>query len=91
LRKGAAFFHGDDEAYLRFLISPGARVLDVGCGIGDALAALQPSHGGGVDFSPAMIDVARKTHPDLRFRVGDVDDPATIAAIGETFDYILCP
>jgi SAM-dependent methyltransferase len=89
VRKGAAFFHSEDEAYLRFLIPPGARVLDIGCGIGDTLAALQPSHGVGVDFSPAMIDVARTIHPDLMFHVGDAEDPTTIAAIGETFDYIL--
>src|ERR1700682_2772721 len=87
LRKRAAFFHGEDEAYLRFLIPPGARVLDIGCGIGDTLAALQPSRGGGVDLSPAMIDVARKNHPDLEFRVGDAEDPTTIAAVGETFDF----
>jgi SAM-dependent methyltransferase len=89
LRKRAAFFHREDEAYLRFLIPPGARVLDIGCGIGDTLAVLQPSRGIGVDFSPAMIKVARKTHPNLQFHVGDAEDPATIAAIGETFDYIL--
>jgi SAM-dependent methyltransferase len=85
----AAFFHREDEAYLRFLIPPGMRVLEIGCGIGDTLAALQPSFGVGLDFSPAMIDVAVKRHPNLRFHVGDVEDPATIAAIGETFDYIL--
>jgi SAM-dependent methyltransferase len=89
LRKRAAFFHGEDEAYLRFLIPRGARVLDIGCGIGDTLAALQPSLGVGVDFSPAMIDVARKNHPNLQFHVGDVEDPTTIAAIGKTFDVIL--
>jgi SAM-dependent methyltransferase len=89
LRKRAAFFHSEDEAYLRFLIPPGARVLDIGCGIGDTLAALQPSLGVGVDFSPAMIDVARKNHPNLEFHVGDAEDSATIAEIGKTFDFIL--
>lgn len=88
-RSRAAFFHSEDEAYLRFLIPPGMRVLEIGCGIGDTLAALQPSLGVGVDFSPAMIEVARKRHPNLRFHVGDVEDLATIEAIGETFDYIL--
>jgi SAM-dependent methyltransferase len=85
----AAFFHSEDQAYLRFLIPAGMRVLEIGCGIGDTLAALQPSRGVGLDFSPAMVDVAVKRHPNLRFHVGDVEDPATIAAIGETFDYIL--
>jgi SAM-dependent methyltransferase len=88
-RKRAAYFHREDEAYLRFLIPPGARVLDIGCGIGDTLASLQPSHGVGVDFSQGMIDIARGSHPDLKFYVADAEDPAMVAQIGETFDYIL--
>jgi ubiquinone/menaquinone biosynthesis C-methylase UbiE len=88
-RKRAAYFHREDEAYLRFLIPPGARVLDIGCGIGDTLASLQPSHGVGVDFSQGMIDIARGSHPDLKFYVADAEDPAMVAHIGETFDYIL--
>ena len=89
MRRRSAFFHSEDEAYLRFLVPPGARVLDIGCGIGDTLAALRPSFGVGLDFSPAMIDVARKNHPNLKFHVGDAEDLAAIAEIGETFDYIL--
>jgi SAM-dependent methyltransferase len=88
-RRRGAFFHGEDEAYLRFLIPPGARVLEIGCGIGDTLAALQPSLGVGLDFSPAMIELARQRHPNFMFHVGDAEDPVTIAAIAGTFDYIL--
>jgi SAM-dependent methyltransferase len=88
-RQRSAFFHNEDEAYLRFLIPAGARVLEIGCGIGDTLAALQPSFGLGIDFSPAMIDIARRIHPNLEFRVCDAEDPADMAAIGQTFDYIL--
>jgi SAM-dependent methyltransferase len=88
-RKRASFFHREDEAYLRFLIPEGVRVLDIGCGIGDTLAALKPSHGVGVDFSPALIDIARKMHPELQFHVLDAENPAVVAEIGETFDYIL--
>jgi SAM-dependent methyltransferase len=89
MRRRSAFFHSEDEAYLRFLVPPGVRVLDIGCGIGDTLAALRPSFGVGLDFSPAMIDVARKNHPNLKFHVGDAEDLTAIAEIGETFDYIL--
>lgn len=88
-RRKAMFFHREDETYLRFLIPKNARVLEIGCGIGDTLAALEPSYGVGVDFSPALIDEAKKRHPELTFKVGDAEDPATIADIRETFDYIL--
>ncbi|WP_315831431.1 glycosyltransferase [Bradyrhizobium prioriisuperbiae] len=88
-RARARFFHDEDETYLRFLIPEGARVLDIGCGTGDTLAALKPSYGVGVDFSPAMIAQARVRHPELTFHLGDAEDPATITALEGPFDYIL--
>ena len=38
-----AYYYRTDREYMRFLIPEGARVLDVGCGRGDLLAALKPS------------------------------------------------
>jgi hypothetical protein len=73
-----AYFYEDDYRYMRFLVPEGSRVLDLGCGIGDLLAALKPSIGVGVDFSPAMLEQARARHPHLRFVLGDVEDPSVI-------------
>ena len=64
-------------------------MLELGCGIGDTLAALEPSYGVGIDFSPAMIEQARSSHPGIIFHVGDVEDAATYAALEGPFDYIL--
>ena len=61
----AAFFHAEDLRYMRFLVPPGSRVLELGCGIGDLLAALEPSYGVGVDFSERMVEQARGRHPGL--------------------------
>jgi ubiquinone/menaquinone biosynthesis C-methylase UbiE len=69
-----------------FLIPPGMRVLEVGCGAGDVLAALKPSYGVGVDFCSAMLDRARQSHPELRF----VEADAHHMDLKETFDYIVC-
>jgi SAM-dependent methyltransferase len=85
----AEFFHEEDLRYLRFLIPEGLRVLELGCGIGNTLAGLKPSFGLGVDFSPAMIDQARRLHPDLQFEVGDVEDPQFVASLPGPFDVIL--
>jgi ubiquinone/menaquinone biosynthesis C-methylase UbiE len=69
-----------------FLIPPGMRVLEVGCARGDLLAALRPAYGVGLDFCPAMLDLARQRHRDLSFVQAD----AHAFDLGETFDYIVC-
>jgi ubiquinone/menaquinone biosynthesis C-methylase UbiE len=66
-------------------IPAGARVLDVGCGTGVLLDAVQPAHGVGVDLSPAMVRLARERFPRLQFRVGD----AEALEEGEAFDWVM--
>jgi ubiquinone/menaquinone biosynthesis C-methylase UbiE len=88
-REKSQGLHREDNIYLRFLIPAGARVLEIGCGIGDTLAALKPSRGVGIDFSPAMIAQASARHPHLAFVVADAEDPAALAALEGPFDYIL--
>ena len=42
----------------QFLVPPGVRVLELGCGQGDLLARLRPAYGVGVDLSPALIELS---------------------------------
>src|SRR5262249_56714871 len=51
----APLFHQEDLRYLKFLIPPGARVLELRCGAGDLLAPLQPSVRVGLGFLPRPI------------------------------------
>jgi SAM-dependent methyltransferase len=66
-------------------VPPGQRVLEIGCGEGDLLAALKPSFGVGVDFSGAMIRRAAERHPGLRFVQAD----AHSLDFDEAFDVII--
>jgi SAM-dependent methyltransferase len=84
-----AYYYAEDIRYMRFLVPEGLRVLDLGCGTGGLLAALKPSGGVGVDFSPIMIQVARGNHPKLEFVIGDVEDQHTIAELQGPFDVII--
>jgi SAM-dependent methyltransferase len=84
-----AAYRQDDLKFMRFLIPPGKRVLELGCGRGDLLAALQPSYGVGVDFAPRTIARANELHPNLNFFLGDAEDPETLAQIKGPFDYIV--
>ncbi len=52
----------------------GARILDIGCGEGDACMHLQEKYGfqiTGIDTSPVVIEEGLKRHPGLDLRVGD--------------------
>src|SRR5260221_3836220 len=74
---------------MRFLIPPGRSVLEIGCGSGDLLRALDPSRGVGVDISGEMIRIAAERHPDCESHVGNGEDPAILDGISGTFDFIV--
>src|ERR1051326_2687547 len=80
-RAKARFFHEENERYLKFLIPKGSRVLELGCGTGDTLAALEPSYGVGIDFSAAMVAQARALHPHLAFVEGDIEREGVLEGI----------
>jgi ubiquinone/menaquinone biosynthesis C-methylase UbiE len=88
-REFNAAYHEDDFKFMRFLIPPGKRVLELGCGRGDLLAALEPSYGVGVDFSAKSVAKANELYPDLYFVLGDVEEATTLSSIDGPFDYIV--
>ncbi|WP_371800032.1 methyltransferase domain-containing protein [Streptomyces sp. NBC_01707] len=55
--------------------SDAGPVADIGCGPGRVTGHLQSLGltARGIDLSPEMIAVARRTHPDLRFDVGSMN------------------
>jgi len=83
-RTGGYYRHRLTEVY-RFLIPDGQRILEIGCGGGDLLAALRPSRGVGVDFSKEMLALARQRHPQLHF----IDCDAGDLDLDEAFDFVV--
>lgn len=79
------YYHALLARYYRFLIPEGASILEVGSGTGDLLAALKPAHGVGVDFSPAMVSLAKSRHPELQWICAE---GARFQVEGK-FDYII--
>jgi SAM-dependent methyltransferase len=84
------------ESAARWLIQilPRGLIVDLGCGSG--VLARELTRAGfdvfGIDASPSMIALARKTAPRARFEVGsfetaDIPPCAAIVAIGEVFNY----
>ena len=80
-----ATYHRRLADVYRWLVPSGSRVLEVGCGAGDLLAAVSPAAGVGVDFSSQMLAVARGRHPSLEF----VETEASELELSRTFDFII--
>lgn len=54
----SGYYHKRLVELYRFAVPDGMKVLEIGCGNGDLLAALNPARGLGIDFSPAMVELA---------------------------------
>jgi len=84
-RQPGAYYHKLIHHYYRFLLPKKSRILELGCGHGELLAALKPSVGVGCDFSEEMICRASQKHPELFFIRADAHD----LPIKEQFDFII--
>jgi SAM-dependent methyltransferase len=67
------YYAAQIEQMVTNLVGHTARVLEIGCGLGDLIAALPAAQKVGIDVSPAMIAQARLRHPELDLRVLDVE------------------
>jgi SAM-dependent methyltransferase len=87
LAASGADVHGE-ATFCAALASPGARVLDAGCGTGRVGAALAAAGHDvvGVDLDPVLIEAARQDHPGPRWLVGDL---ATLDLPGPGFDAVV--
>lgn len=83
--------NGFERPWLDLLLaplSPGAHVLDIGCGSGEPIAADLIDRGfvvTGLDVSEPLIRLCRERFPAHDFHVGDMRD----LALGRTFDGII--
>lgn len=84
-RRRNATYHRLVEQIAGSMVPEGRRVLEVGSGGGDLLAALEPAEGVGVDLSPRLVELARRRHPEHLFLVG----AGETIRLDETFDYIV--
>jgi SAM-dependent methyltransferase len=84
-RRTSWYYHHELQRFCRQTIPPGQAVLEVGCGTGDLLAAVEPHDGVGVDLSPARLERARERFPQLTWLVQD----AEALTLDRSFEYII--
>ncbi|MGD0577805.1 MAG: glycosyltransferase [Bryobacteraceae bacterium] len=85
-RRRNAGYHRTIASLARFYIPAGARVLEIGSGTGDLLAATEPRRGIGIDISTEMVRLASSKHPNLEFHRMAAEH---VDLGGERFDYII--
>ena len=84
-KKRNNFYQKTIERQFAFIIPEGSTVLELGCSTGDLLNAVKPGKGIGIDFSGAVIEIARQKYPHLEFHVADAVDYTP----GMEIDYII--
>ena len=85
------YYHQRDVAYLNFILSKDCSVLDIGCSNGWLLSQLEARVKCGVDFSPSMVEVAKKTCPEATVIHADIEASSDLNKIRDhgPFDYII--
>ncbi|MCX6159274.1 MAG: glycosyltransferase [Ignavibacteriae bacterium] len=84
-RKRNRYYNALLEKYFKFIVPAGSKVLEVGCGTGELLNAVQPAKGVGIDYSEKMVKIASVNFKDLTFYIQDAED----IKLNETFEYII--
>lgn len=84
IRSNEYFYH-HLKRVLQFIVESGKRVLEVRCETGHFLASVTPAYGVGVEIGEAMVEDARRQHPDMHFVRCDPEE----LDLHETFDYII--
>ncbi|MEQ8324949.1 MAG: glycosyltransferase [Vicingaceae bacterium] len=86
-RQRHRYYWKDIVNYNNFYINNKQSVLEIGCGTGETLSKLNGKHKVGIDFSPAMIEEARKKYPDIEFHLMEGES----IELNQTFDVIVLP
>ncbi len=73
-RRRNRYYHRDLERLCQFYLAPGSRVLEIGSGLGDLLAAVKPGFGLGIDLDSDVVAMAQAKFPELDFKVTDAEE-----------------
>lgn len=76
------FYHSSIAHLIGGMIPPDSSVLELGSGVGDLLASVEPSVGIGLNVAQALTERACQRHPQLKFYTSDIDS----ARVPEPFE-----
>lgn len=68
-RKLHSYYWNEITRYCDYFSHETLSVLEIGCGTGELLNSIKGREKTGIDFSPAMINIATKQFPDIEFKI----------------------
>lgn len=80
-----SYYYQNIKSFVKSNVSPHKKVLEIGCGAGEILAATKPARGVGIDISAKMVAIASEKYPEFDFYESAVEDFRS----DEKFDYII--
>ena len=87
--KKAKGFYSEDIRAMKEYIPKNSKVLEIGCGNGNLIAALDPSVGVGIDISKGMIVEAKNNYENKDFIEDDIENTNVLKKVNQIFDFII--
>jgi len=84
-RQSKSYYWNSITRYCDYFMHDDYSVLEIGCGTGELLAQIKGSRKVGIDFSPKLIDEARKQYQAIEFHIMDAEE----ITLNEKFDVII--
>ena len=69
IRRKHRYYWDEITHYCNYFSVDNLNILEIGCGTGDLIANLKGNLKIGIDFSPKMIEIARRKYPLIEFQV----------------------
>lgn len=84
-RSKRSFYWNSITNYINYFVTSDLSVLDVGCGTGEMIAALNGKRKVGIDFCQPIVNQAKESFPNIEFHCMDGQN----ITLTETFDVIV--
>lgn len=85
IRKRHSFYWNDITYFCNYFAHDEQSVLEIGCGTGELVSHIKGKRKVGIDFSPAMIEVAKSQFPNEEFHCMAAEN----ITLNEKFDLII--
>ncbi len=84
-RKRYSYYYNLIKDYCNYFVSKTSSILEIGCGSGELIAGLNGGYKKGIDFSPKMIQEAKKQFPNIDFEIMSAEN----LSLNQKYDVII--